>query len=343
MSSYTFAQLTDSQNQDWKSLTRGSTTVYLGSTAPTLAGGKESIWGTTISNITSGGIGTSYELGTKFQSSAAGKISAIRVYSAANESGNHTARIWRNSDNTVVGVPYTMNFGGTAGWVTYTLPTSVEITAGTEYTVTVSTGTDTNKVQVAIAAPNAGNNGKSLSYPANGGVYTRTLGTRPTSSLGNNYLRDVVFEPYETIWGASVANITSGGIGTAYELGTKFQASKNGRISAVRVYSSANESGNHTARIWRNSDNTVVGGPYTMNFGGTAGWVTYSLPTSIDISADTEYTVSVTTGTDTNKEQVAVWVPNVGNNGKSLSYPANGGCTAPLWARDQPPVLEIIT
>lgn len=150
------------------------------------------------------------------------------------------------------------------------------------------------------------------------------MGSRPTSSLGNNYLRDVVFVPYESVFGA-VSNITSGGIGTSYEMGTKFQASVDGKVKGIRVYSAANESGNHTARIWRNSDNTVIGGPYTMNFGGTAGWVNYYLPASVSITANTEYTVVVSTGTDTNKEQVAIYLPNSGNNSSYLSYPANSG------------------
>jgi hypothetical protein len=63
--------------------------------------------------------------------------------------------------------------------------------------VTVSTGTDTNKDLpfTSVGAVSAGTNGAQLTYPANAGVASNTMGALPTYSSGNNYLRDVVFEP----------------------------------------------------------------------------------------------------------------------------------------------------
>jgi beta-glucanase (GH16 family) len=137
-----------------------------------------------------------YELGTIFRSYVAGQITAVKAFGVTGETGNHTVRIWRNSDNTVVAGPYTWNYTGNNSWLTYTLPTALNITANTDYTVTVSTGTDSGKYYSAINGDfsSAGNNGANLSWPANAGVYTSSLGTRPASTWGSsNYLRDVVF------------------------------------------------------------------------------------------------------------------------------------------------------
>jgi hypothetical protein len=134
-------------------------------------------------------------LGTIFQSSVAGKITHLRVYSLASESGDHTARIWRNADDTVVGGPYTWNYGGTNGWITLDIP-DLDIDSATNYTVSVSTGTSTKRNYPNIAGDllTTGGNGQHLTYPVNAGVFTITTDARPTDAFnGGNYLRDVVF------------------------------------------------------------------------------------------------------------------------------------------------------
>jgi hypothetical protein len=47
--------------------------------------------------------------------------------------------------------------------------------------------------------------------------------------------------------------------GAYYELGTQSAATVPGRITHLRVYAVAGESGDHMARLWRNSDEAVVG------------------------------------------------------------------------------------
>lgn len=157
--------------------------------------GRESLWPDTktgkqwVEN-------TDYELGTIFQSSVAGKITHFRVYSVAGERGDHTARIWRNGDDTVIAGPFTWNYGGFTGWITLAIP-DVAIDANTDYTVVVSTGSLVkNYPNIAADVASAGDNGQHLSYPAGAGVFSTTLGTRPgTSYNGGNYLRDIVFVP----------------------------------------------------------------------------------------------------------------------------------------------------
>lgn len=137
-----------------------------------------------------------YELGTQFSSSVDGIVTAVKVYTVTGETGNHTVRIWNNSSNTVVGGPYTWSYTGNNTWQTFTLPTPVNITASTVYTVAVSTGADTTKYYTALSGDltSGGNNSNHLSWSANAGVFSTSAGSRPTSTFGgNNYLRDVVF------------------------------------------------------------------------------------------------------------------------------------------------------
>lgn len=150
-----------------------------------------------VATANSGFQGFHYELGTIFSSSVAGDITHLRVYSIAAESGDHLARLWRNSDNTAIGGPYVWNYGGSEGWITLDIP-DVGIAPNVDYTVSISTGGDPGRFYPYIPADllSSGGNGLHLSYPAGAGVYTLDQGTRPTESFnGNNYLRDVVFVP----------------------------------------------------------------------------------------------------------------------------------------------------
>jgi hypothetical protein len=77
-----------------------------------------------------------------------------------------------------------------------------------------------------------------------------------------------------------------------WELGTIFRATVPGKITDVRVFSQANESGDHQVRIWRNADNTVIAGPITWNFGGEEAWITLDIP-DVAIDPNQDYTIAI--------------------------------------------------
>jgi len=131
-----------------------------------------------------------------FRSSVAGKITQLRVFSVASETGDHTARLWRNDDDTVIGGPYTWNYGGVTGWITFDIP-PVDIVADTDYTVSISTGTSPKRNYPNVPDfATAGNNGGHLSYPVDAGVFTTQRDARPTQSFNHgDYFRDIVFIP----------------------------------------------------------------------------------------------------------------------------------------------------
>jgi hypothetical protein len=207
----------------------------------------------------------------------------------------------------------------------------VDIEAGIDYTVSISTGTSPKRNYPNIAADltAAGGNGQHLTYPVNAGKFGEVRDARPTGSFnGGNYLRDIVFVPAgpESIFPDTKTGRDIDFDGTYYELGTVFQASVPGTITHLRVYSLASESGDHTARIWRNNDETVLGGPYTWNYGGVTGWITLDIP-DVNIEAGIDYTVSVSTGTSPkrNYPNIAADLTAAGGNGQHLTYPVNAG------------------
>jgi len=105
-------------------------------------------------------------------------------------------RIWRVTDGVALAGPYTWNIAsGTAGWKTFTLPTALDITANTDYLVTVSNSSDRYYAGTTHGFDAPIINGHLHTYVGSG-VYTGTLGSMPTSTWQNtNYFRDVVFVP----------------------------------------------------------------------------------------------------------------------------------------------------
>jgi hypothetical protein len=163
-------------------------------TAPPLPSAKsETIFG----NITAPGASdrSPWVLGTIFTALRPGKITAVRIYAVQGETGNHTFTLWNNKTGQQIGGALTFSAVG-PGWVTYTPPSPISIGAGVPYTVAVTTGVDSQKyyayAENALVFP--GNNGRSLSYPANAGVFGANLNARPTQIWhATNYMRDIVF------------------------------------------------------------------------------------------------------------------------------------------------------
>ncbi len=137
-----------------------------------------------------------YELGTKFWADVNGQIMQVRLYTNGLEGGNHTVRIWRIMDATVLAGPYTWDISsGTAGWKIFTLPTPLEIAANTDYIVAISNSRDWWYAEQIHGFDAPIVNGNLHTYVSSG-VYSDILGTMPTEIWENtNYFRDVVFVP----------------------------------------------------------------------------------------------------------------------------------------------------
>lgn len=138
---------------------------------------------------------SAYELGTRFSAEVAGQVTAVRVYTNAAESGNHTVRIWRVADGALVAGPYTWNISpGAEGWKTFTLQPGLQIDANADYIVAVSNSSDHYYAEQPHGFDAPIVNGPLRTYVGSG-VYTDVVGAMPIFNWSNtNYFRDVVFK-----------------------------------------------------------------------------------------------------------------------------------------------------
>ena len=278
------------------------------------------------------GSDTYYELGTRFRTLVNGKVSKVRLYTHEKESGIHTVRIWDYAKKTLIAGPYEWDVqAGTEGWQEFTLPESVRLTANTDYVVAISNNAQ-NKyyaqgTQTGNSLANRVANGNLVAY-AKGGLWSRKAGDMPYNQVNTNYFRDIVFEADEqTIFTTQTPTDFDTKTGP-YELGTRFQASEDGFVIRVRIYTHAEEKGIHTVRIWDRDQRVVVAGPYEWDVqAGTEGWQEFELPSPVFIAADTDYIVAVSSSTSLHyprgKEAANSFMTPI-NNGNLITYVGSG-------------------
>src|SRR5271157_90719 len=148
---------------------------------------------------------TNYELGTYFESSVAGQVTALRVYVGPVEAGNPgtiVGNLWNASGNNLESATFS-NIA--AGWNEVTLATPISISANTIYVVSANTNAGSTGLGAYAADSNGGNG-----FFGSGGFSNPPLtalsgdfgspGTFPTQSFptingGTSYFRDVEFSP----------------------------------------------------------------------------------------------------------------------------------------------------
>ncbi len=89
-----------------------------------------------------------------------------------------------------------------------------------------------------------------------------------------------------------------------YELGMQFKPLRNGVITRLRLRPSFQDRYDvHIARIWRNEDDVVIGGPYYLSFGGATypggsdDWMEFEIP-DVEVFSNVEYTLSIALSTN---------------------------------------------
>jgi hypothetical protein len=235
-----------------------------------------------------------YELGMRFSASVNGQITGIRYWRAASETGTHTGRIWSNTGTQLASVVFTNDTG--SGWKTQALATPLNITAGTQYVVSVNT-------VVRYAATTSGfssaiSNG-GLTAPVGAGIFNGTPGSFPTASYSNtNYFRDVVFIP-----GAAPplqAPVVSNG---SFSLVVPASAGPVGTMSATNNPTSwAITAGNAAGYFSINSSGVisttaaVVAGSYSLTVSATNAAGSGSGTVSINAAASTGWPNASNTG-----------------------------------------------
>jgi outer membrane biosynthesis protein TonB len=139
----------------------------------------------------------SVELGVKFQSSAAGSVSAIRFYKGPQNVGTHTANLWTSAGKLLATATFSNETA--SGWQQVKLASPVALTAGTSYIVSYHTSGffSANPSFFAKPVSNGPLTAALSSSSAGNGVYSYgSTSAFPTSSLNStNYWVDVAFLP----------------------------------------------------------------------------------------------------------------------------------------------------
>jgi len=183
----------------------GSTTIsatsagIAGSTQLTVVQAATSIWqSTTVPGLVDGGADKKVELGVKFRSDVAGKITGIRFYKAAANTGTHVGNLWTSTGTKLATATFT---GETAsGWQQVNFATPVAITANTVYVASYHANNGHYSADVNYFSATGVDN-PPLHALANGvsggnGVYTYGASSVFPVSTWNtaNYWVDVVFQ-----------------------------------------------------------------------------------------------------------------------------------------------------
>lgn len=134
---------------------------------------------------------SSYELGMKFRSTAAGEISVVRFWKAPSETGTHIGKIWSATGTLLASTTFTNET--TSGWQQQALDTPLIVQADTTYVVSVNVNTHYAATYDELATPIT-NGPLSSVADGNNGVFNFTPGAFPTGSYQNtNYFRDIDF------------------------------------------------------------------------------------------------------------------------------------------------------
>ena len=137
------------------------------------------------------------EVGVKFQSTAAGTVTAIRFYKGAKNVGSHTGNLWSAAGKLLGSVLFTNETA--SGWQQATLATPVALSAATSYVVSYHTSgfysADSNFFSTAFS--NGPLTAAASSSGAGNGLYAYgTASSFPISSYSStNYWVDVAFLP----------------------------------------------------------------------------------------------------------------------------------------------------
>ncbi len=179
--------------------------------------------------------------------------------------------------------------GATISWTT-NLQSDTQI----EYGLTSTYGSQTPRNSLLVTSHSQTISGLTANtvyhykVKSSNGVLTQsadqTFATTPPVATGQTLLTTQI---------PTLMNI-SDGVGVNYELGTRFQSNVAGNILAIRFWKSSKETGTHTGRVWSASGTQLASVIFTSET--ASGWQQQSLAIPLVINANTEYMVSVNTG-----------------------------------------------
>lgn len=134
-----------------------------------------------------------YELGVRISPTASGKITGVKFYKGAGNTGTHTGSLWSASGQRLA----TGTFSGesASGWQTLTFASPVTVSAGVTYIASYTTTTGRYAVDPGYFQRTAVTGGPLTAPSADNGVYSVGSGFPTNSYQGGNYWVDAVYVP----------------------------------------------------------------------------------------------------------------------------------------------------
>jgi Domain of unknown function (DUF4082)/Bacterial Ig-like domain/Bacterial Ig domain len=245
----------------------------------------------------------SVELGVKFQANTSGWIYGVRFYKGPGNTGTHTGSLWTSTGTLLAHGTFTNETS--SGWQTLEFPTAVPVSAGQTYVAGYyaptgdyasspgyfSTSDYSNSPLDALKDGAVGGNGL---YGYGGDQF-------PTNTYGStNYWVDPIFWTSTppnapqcpcSIWPSSAQpSVASSSDTSSVNLGVKFTTLQNGRITGIRFYKGAANTGTHVGSLWDSSGNLL--GQVTFTSESATGWQQANFSSPIAVTAGTTYIAS---------------------------------------------------
>lgn len=127
---------------------------------------------------------TALTIGMRFTPLVDGVINGLRFYKGTNNTGTHVARLWLDAGSVLIGGA--TNFVGetASGWQYQAFPAPIAVTAGTTYVCGVDCPNGNYEFQPQFFAAGSVTRGQITGLA---GVFTTTVGSKPTSTFNNNF------------------------------------------------------------------------------------------------------------------------------------------------------------
>lgn len=125
------ATISASNRSEYASATMLRSSAELRSSSSSGTASVVSIWGATVPGVADSADSGSVTLGVKFRSSVAGKITGIRFYKAATNTGTHTGKLWSLAGAELGSVTFSNETA--SGWQEASFASPISITPNTVY------------------------------------------------------------------------------------------------------------------------------------------------------------------------------------------------------------------
>jgi hypothetical protein len=296
--------------------------------------------------------GPAVELGMAFTPAVAGQVQALRYYASVGDIGAHTGSLWDAAGRRLAQVSFPTPTA--AGWQRAVLSSAVDLAAGQTYTV--SYFSERGRYAYTTGGFGASITSGPLTAPSpENGRYRYGAGDTAPSLVweSTNYFADVEFVPAapspepteptepaadaQTLFGTTVPEVASVTDTLPVEVGTAFQVTDTGLVSALRFYQGPGNTGAHRGTLW-DEDGTVLA-RVVFPAESSTGWKRTALDAAVEVVPGKTYVVSYlspgggysyTSGYFWTARTSGSIVGPAGENGRYL-YASDGGKPTGSW------------